>query len=140
MNEERILAIDYGKKRIGLAITDPLKMFAYPFDTLPNDPAVIERLKKIIDEKNVVKVIMGDPVREDGKVSVMKEEIDKFKKLLEKNSGIDIELVDERYTSELAKRRIFETVSSRKKRRDKSLVDKNAAAIMLEDYLKENQY
>ena len=137
MKEERILAIDYGKKRVGLAITDPLKMFAYPFDTFINDKNLLTKLIDIIKEKNVVKVIVGDPVKESGEESVIAKEIRKFIESLSKKIDIPIELVDERYTSELAKQRIIETVPSKKKRRDKSLVDKNAAAIMLEDYLKE---
>ena len=63
MNEERILAIDYGTKRIGLAITDPLKIFAYPLITLPNDSKFIMQLKKIIAEYHVVKIILGYPLK-----------------------------------------------------------------------------
>ena len=137
MTENRILAIDYGKKRVGLAITDPLNIFAYPYDTIQNDHYLIKTLAGIISEMNVAKIIIGDPVREDGKESVIKKDIDKFVKELSKLVNIDIIFVDERYTSELAKQRIIESVPSKKKRRDKSLLDKNAAAIMLEDYLRE---
>ena len=62
----------------------------------------------------------------------------KFVEELAKKVSIDIEFVDERYTSELAKQRIIQSVPSKKKRRDKGLIDKNAAAIMLEDYMREN--
>lgn len=136
MNEERILAIDYGAKRIGLAVTDPLKMFAIPFDTIPNDKYTFDKLKQIVNEKNVVKIILGNPVKENGEDSLISKDIRKFKSELEKKINLTIELVDERYSSEIASKRILESVPSKKKRRDKSLIDKNAAAVILEDYLK----
>jgi putative Holliday junction resolvase len=136
VNEERILAIDYGAKRIGLAVTDPLKMFAIPFDTIPNDKYTFDKLKQIVNEKNVVKIILGNPVKENGGDSLISKDIRKFKSELEKKINLTIELVDERYSSEIASKRILESVPSKKKRRDKSLIDKNAAAVILEDYLK----
>ena len=136
MKEERILAIDYGEKRVGLAITDPLKLFAYPLDTFQNDSNLIKKIEEIIKEKNVLTIILGEPVKESGEESRIAEKIRKFREQLSTTTGLDVQLVDERYTSELAKQRIIETVKSKKKRRDKALVDKNAAAIMLEDYLK----
>ncbi len=136
MKEERILAIDYGKKRIGLAFTDPLKMFAIPFSTIQNNSGAIEYLLSLIKEKNVNEIVLGNPVKESGEDSTLSKEIRNFKEKLEAQSGIKIFLVDERYSSEIAYKRIIETVPSKKKRRNKSLIDKNAAAIILEDYLK----
>lgn len=133
--EERILAIDFGTKRIGLALTDPLKMFAIPFQTIPNDAKTLHFISNLIKEKNVVKVILGNPVSEDGNDSKLTSLIIKFKNELELKSGLQIEMFDERYSSAIASQRILETVSSKKKRRDKSLIDKNAAAVILEDYL-----
>lgn len=135
MEEERILAIDFGTKRIGLAITDPLKMFAIPFDTLPNNISTITAIVKIINEKNVKQIILGYPVKESGQETSISPLINKFKKELENKTGIQIQLVDERYSSDIASKRILESVKSKKKRRDKSLIDKNAAAVILEDYL-----
>ncbi|KUG24920.1 putative holliday junction resolvase yggf [hydrocarbon metagenome] len=135
MKEERILAIDYGTKRIGLAITDPLKIFAIPFDTLPNDNSTIPAIIKVINEKNVNQIILGYPVKESGEESSISWLIIKFKKELESKSGIEIQLVDERYSSDIASQKILESVKSKKKRRDKSLIDKSAAAVILEEYL-----
>lgn len=135
MKEERILAIDFGTKRIGLAITDPLKIFAIPFDTLPNDNSTIPSIIKVINEKNVNQIILGYPVKESGEESSISGLIIKFKKELESKSGIEIQLVDERYSSDIASQKILESVKSKKKRRDKSLIDKSAAAVMLEEYL-----
>ena len=135
MNEERILGIDYGTKRIGLAVTDPLNIFAYPLITLPNDLKFIEQLKKIIDEYHVVKIILGYPLKESGDESASSQSVLKFKSELENKISLPVELIDERYSSSIAQERIIQSVSSKKKRRDKSLLDKNAAAVILEDYL-----
>lgn len=135
MNEERILAIDFGTKRIGLAVTDPLNIFAYPLITLSNDSKFIERLKKIIEEYHVVKIILGYPLKESGNESTSSLSVLKFKTELENKIDLQIELIDERYSSSIARERIIQSVVSKKKRRDKSLLDKNAAAVILEDYL-----
>ncbi|OGV25104.1 MAG: hypothetical protein A3J84_07995 [Ignavibacteria bacterium RIFOXYA2_FULL_37_17] len=135
MNEERVLGIDYGTKRIGLAVTDPLNIFAYPLITLPNDSKFIDQLKKIIDDYHVAKIILGYPLKESGDESASSQSVLKFKEELENKIGLPVELIDERYSSSIAQERIIQSVSSKKKRRDKSLLDKNAAAVILEDYL-----
>ncbi len=137
-NEARILAIDYGEKRIGLAITDPLNIFAYPLITIENNKNFWKELEKIIKNYNVKKIILGNPIKESGAESSIFKLIKKFKEELEKKCQLPVELVDERYSSVIAKRRIIESVPSRKKRREKGLLDKNSAAVLLEDYLKEN--
>ncbi|MBX3007706.1 MAG: Holliday junction resolvase RuvX [Melioribacteraceae bacterium] len=136
MIEERILAIDFGEKRIGIAITDPLKIFAYPLTTLNNDSKLMDALKEIINKYSVTKIILGIPLREDGSETVISRKVMNFKLDVEMEFNIDIELVDERYSSSIAKDRIIESVVSKKKRRDKSLLDKNAAAVILEDWLR----
>ncbi len=83
-NISRILAIDYGEKRIGLALSDPMMTFAYAFQTLNNDPNLLNNLKKIISEKNIEKIVLGLPYQDDGKLSSNGKEILKFKEKLEK--------------------------------------------------------
>jgi putative Holliday junction resolvase len=136
LKEERILAIDFGEKRIGIAVTDPMNIFAYPLITLQNDNSFLTRLKNIIDEYNVVKVLIGNPIRESGGESSIFKLIIEMKEKIENKFCLPVELIDERYSSEIARQRILETVVSKKKRRDKSLLDKNSAAVILEDYLK----
>jgi len=137
LNLKRILAIDYGKKRIGLALTDPLLTFAYPFETIQNNKSVLVQLKKIIEEKNIIKIILGYPSREDGKVSRLIPEINNFKDKLFKNFKIEVVLWDEMYTSKMAEKIVVDSYKKKKKkkRKDKGLVDRNAAAIMLQEYL-----
>lgn len=136
MEEARILAIDYGEKRIGLAITDPLNIFAYPLTTLQNDKDFFKNLKSILDQYRVVKILIGNPIKEDGSIPKLFVKIEELKNEIEQKFSISVLLVDERYSSEIAKQRVIESVKSKKKRKDKSLLDKNAAAVILEDYMK----
>lgn len=135
----RILAIDYGAKRVGLAITDPLRMFAYPLVTINRDKNFWNNLEQVFKDYNIETIVLGYPLKEDGTRSSSTELIERFKKELEKKKSIKIILVDERYSSSIAKERILESVPSRKKRRDKKLVDMNAAAVFLQDYLEMNE-
>ena len=133
--EERILAIDFGTKRIGIAVTDPLMMFAYPLTTLNNDPNLWEKLRKIFDEYKIKIIVLGYPLKESGAETHATQPVIEFSERLSKLTNIPIVPVDERYSSQIAQQRIIETVNSKKKRRDKSLLDKNAACVILEDYL-----
>ena len=135
-NSERILAIDYGEKRIGIAITDPLKMFSIPLATLYNNSTLWPELKKIISSYNIVYVVIGYPYKEDGSKTDIIKSIEKFAEEFKKKFKLSFEFIDERYSSAIAWEQIVKSVPSRKKRRDKALIDRNAAAVILEDYLK----
>ncbi|HED37576.1 MAG TPA: Holliday junction resolvase RuvX [Ignavibacteria bacterium] len=134
-NLKRILAIDYGTKRIGIALTDPLITFSYPFKTILNDGNLQKEFSKIISEKNVDRIILGFPVMENGQASNITKLVLKFKKKLEKWFNLQVILQDENYTSEMAKQVILQSVTKKSKRRDKGLIDQNSAAIILQDYL-----
>lgn len=136
IKEKRILALDFGEVRIGLAITDPLNLFAYPLKTISNDENTLQELDKIIKENNVVKIVLGNPLKENGTESKISTLVRKFKAKLESKFLLEVELVDERYSSEIARQNIIQTVVSTKKRRDKSLLDMNAAYVLLQDYLR----
>jgi putative Holliday junction resolvase len=138
LEQKRILSIDYGIKRVGLAITDPLRIFAYPLTTIQNDNHFWNNLNKILDEYEIELILLGYPLKEDGSKSSSTKLVENFKIELEKRYNYSITLCDERYSSDIARQRILGAVASKKKRRDKSLVDKNAAAIILEDYMREN--
>ncbi len=77
-NSERILAIDYGEKRIGIAISDPLKMFAIPLLTINNTSKFWIELKKTISQYNIVHVVIGYPYKDDGSKSSIANQIEKF--------------------------------------------------------------
>jgi putative Holliday junction resolvase len=133
MKEQRILSIDYGKKRIGIALSDPLLTFAYSFKTLINDNKLWKNIDKIINEKKVVKVILGLPNEEKNKPLVT--EISNFKKEIERKFKLEVITWDEEFTSAIAQERIIESVTKKKKRRDKGLIDSNSAAVILQEYL-----
>jgi putative Holliday junction resolvase len=137
MDINRILAIDYGQKRVGLALSDPLRIFAYPFKTLINDANFLNTLTSILTENSVSIILLGYPLKENGERSSSTVLVEKFMDELKNITSLPIILRDERYTSEMAKTRIIESVPGRKKRRDKGLVDRNAASILLQEYLEE---
>ena len=137
---KRYLAIDYGEKRVGIAITDPLKMFAYPLVTIKNDKNFWSELNKIFAEYEIEIIVLGYPLKENGEHSKSTEMVEKFYDKLVKKTSIVIEYFDERYSSMIAKEKILQSVSSRKKRRDKSLIDKNAAAVILNDFMQSKNY
>lgn len=138
-NSERILAIDFGIKRIGIAISDPLRMFPIPLKTISNDNKKWVEFTKIFNEYNVSLIVLGNPLKEDGSKSTISDKVEEFTKDFNKRFRIKIILVDERYSSAIAMDHILESVPSKKKRRNKALIDMNAAAVILEDYLKSKQ-
>jgi len=131
----RILGIDFGLKRVGLALSDPLRIFAYPFKTLNNDQNFWKELSKIILEKNIEKIVLGYPVKDSGIKSEIAQRIEKFSEDLGKKFKVQVIFWDERYTSVMAQEKILESVPKKSKRRDKGLLDQNSAAIILQEYI-----
>lgn len=130
----RILSVDLGKIRVGLALSDPMKMFASPYKQLlfTNQANLIEDICTIVSEKNVEKVIIGFPVREDGKEG---EGCDDARQLLHalQKKNIDARLWDERYSSKIAKGILRESGIKTKNFKDK--LDAVAASVLLDNYL-----
>lgn len=138
MNEDnftRIMSLDFGLKRIGIALSDPFKKFASPFTTILNDENVFENLKNIIEEKSVEKIVLGLPEDSPNSAKSVLMDVLKFKSELEKRFGLEIILWNETHTSKIAERRIIESVKSKKKRQEKGLIDMHSAAIILSEYL-----
>jgi len=132
---QRVLAIDYGSKRIGLALSDPLLIFSYSYKTILNDDKLWQNLDQVIKEKEIVKIILGMPYQENGNLSSNAPMILKFKEALSKRYSLDVIEWDESQTSERAKEIIIRNVAGKKKRRDKGLIDRGSASIMLQEYL-----
>lgn len=131
----RILGIDYGTKRTGVAITDPLQIFASPLETV-NTHQFGEFLKRYLNTEKVEAFVIGYPVTMNNEPSESVKYIDPFIKKLEKTyPGIPVHRVDERFTSEMAFRSMIEGGVTKKDRRDKSMVDKISAAIILQSFL-----
>jgi putative Holliday junction resolvase len=135
----RILSIDYGKKRIGLSISDPTNIFAITLEAVENSKNAIRKILSLVKTENIKTILVGYPLNMDGTISNLCNEVDNFIAELDKQSQIKIIRRDERLTSRIAKSKIIEAIGSKKKRKDKSLVDKFSAATILQDYLNEQK-
>ncbi|MBS1773604.1 MAG: Holliday junction resolvase RuvX [Bacteroidetes bacterium] len=131
----RILAIDYGKKRTGLAVTDPLQIIATALDTIDSE-SVIYYLKQYFAKEEVEKVIIGYPLNFDETPTDATPLVEKFIRNFEKVfPSLPIIKQDERLTSKMASQAISQMGLNKKNREDKGLVDKVSAVIMLQEYL-----
>ena len=131
----RLVGIDVGTKRIGIAQTDLLKTFASPVGTFPPDQ-VFQQLKKIAEQATIDAFIVGWPLGTDGKEGKSTERVQQFINRLKKLiPNIPVHKVDERYTSTQAMDVMIQAGVSKKKRREKERVDRIAAALILERYL-----
>ncbi len=131
----RIVAVDYGTKRVGLAVSDPLKLFAQPLDTCAPEE-VVDRVAAIYDQLGIGAIVVGWPLRPDGDETTAKSMVQPFIDRLQRRFR-DVEIVkwDERYSSERAKEALYEAGVSRKARRSKNRVNAAAAAVILQEYL-----
>jgi putative holliday junction resolvase len=131
----RILAIDYGMKRTGLAVTDELQIIASGLTTIPSETA-IAFLKEYFAKENVAKVLIGEPKQMNGQPSESTPIIEKFvTRFKTAFPEMKIERVDERFTSKMAFQTMIDSGLSKKQRQNKGLVDEIAATILLQDYL-----
>ncbi|MEJ5304357.1 MAG: Holliday junction resolvase RuvX [Ignavibacteria bacterium] len=133
----RVLGIDYGSKRIGLALSDPTNTLASPLPTIQNDAKAIEKIVDIISKNSVSKIVIGYPLNMNGTKSEICNKVDMFVSKLSRKTNCEIIKRDERLTSYIAQQQILESVKSKKKRQDKSLVDQFSARIILQEYLDE---
>ena len=133
---DRIIGIDYGKARTGLAVSDPLGIFASGLETLPS-AKIIDYLKKYdASGERITRFVLGYPLNLNGAPAQTAPEVDVFiKKLQEAFPEIPISLEDERFTSVLAHRAMIDGGMKCSRRRDKAEVDKISAAIILQSYL-----
>ena len=132
----RILGIDYGKARTGLAISDPTGAFAFELEMLPGgEGPLIERVRALMADYSLERAVMGFPRRTDGRGSDWADECERVAGRIRAECGLEVILRDERYTSVLAGQMLNETGARRQKR--KSRLDTLSAAILLQDYLDE---
>lgn len=132
----RIIAIDLGTKRTGLAVTDSLKMLANPLETIPTD-TLVDYLKNYFVKEEVDTIVLGYPIRLNGQDNEMTPRVLKLKENLTKVfPDKKIELVDERFTSKMAMQSMITMGSKKKDRKEKAgNLDKVSAAIILQSYL-----
>lgn len=136
----RILAFDYGTKRIGIAVTDPLQIIATGLDTIhPKD--IIEYLKKYLDQEQVELFVVGEPLQMNGTPSQSAPHIKGFITILKKHfPDIPVERIDERFTSKMASAVVAQSGFKRSDRRDKARLDTISATIILQTYLEKRSF
>lgn len=136
----RILAIDYGTKRCGLAVTDPLQITVNGLETVHADE-LLGYLQGYLGREPVETIVVGEPLHPDGQPAQIHHLVvglvRKLKKLFPE---VEVVLHDERFTSEDAKQVIRQSGARQKKRRDKALVDKVSATLILKDYMEAHRW
>jgi len=131
----RVLSIDYGKKRTGVAVTDPLQIIAGGLVTVATSE-LYDFLVAYIAKEEVERIVIGKPMQTNGKESENLGRVEQFCNRWRKNQSIPIEYYDERYTSVLAHRTMIEAGLKKKDRANKELVDEISATIILQDWMR----
>lgn len=135
----RILAIDYGRKKSGIAVTDPLQIVANGLDTVPSH-TLIDFLEKYFASEDVALIVLGYPKQVSGEESESMKYIKPFyNRLRNKFPHLNVEWVDERFTSKIAFQAMIDGGLKKKARQDKALVDKISATIILQTYLEQKR-
>ena len=132
---DRITGIDYGRKRVGVATSDPLGIFASALETV-HSAKIIEYLKNYAQKERIVRFVVGYPINMDGAPSEAAKDVDVFLKQLAKAfPEVPVTLEDERFTSVLAHRAMIDGGMKKHDRMKKESVDKISAAIILQSYI-----
>ncbi len=132
---DRTIGIDYGRARVGIAVSDPLGIFASPVETVQT-AKIIDYLQKYAASQTIVGFVVGYPMNLDGRPSEATQDVDVFlKQLARKFPDVPVTLEDERFTTVLAHRAMIDGGMKKSRRRDKMSCDKISAAIILQGYL-----
>ena len=131
----KLLAFDYGLKRCGVAVTDELQIIASGLETVASSD-IFKWLENYLKTENIEGFVVGLPLQMNGKPSESTEIIEKFvSKLKFKNPSIPVHRIDERFTSKIAFNSMIDSGLSKKKRRNKALVDEISATLILQNYM-----
>ncbi|GAB4289550.1 MAG: Holliday junction resolvase RuvX [Marinilabiliales bacterium] len=131
----RVIAIDYGTKRTGIAVTDPMKIIAHALDTIDTKD-IFNFLNDYLQNENVETIVVGFPLNLQGKETNATQHVKGFVRKLKKSfPGINIEITDERYSSKLALQAMITAGVKKSQRKDKKNLDKISATIILQNYL-----
>lgn len=131
----RVLGIDYGTRRIGLAVSDPLRVVAGGVSAIPHDEHLMERLTEIVHELHPVLIVVGMPFAPDGGKGSMAKEVERFIEELKTRLSLPIEVWDESSSSVKAQEVFRATGMRRHQRRERGRVDTMAARILLQEFL-----
>ena len=132
---KRIVGIDYGRKRVGVAVSDPLGIFASPLETVPAGN-ILQFIKNYTQKETITRFVVGYPMNLNNQPSEAAKDVDQFLNMLRKQfPEIPVNLVDERFTSKMAMRTLIDGGMKKMDRREKGNIDKVSAAIILQSYL-----
>jgi len=132
MTEERIMGIDYGSVRIGIAISDPTKTLATPLITLENNRKAVSTIRKLVEERSVSTLVIGYPLNLKGQRGIAVDKVDEFIKRF-RNCDLEIIRWDERFSTVSAMELLHQ--AGVKPYKDKARIDRSAAAVILQEYL-----
>ncbi len=138
--EKRILGIDYGKVRIGLAVSDPLRIIARGLPTLPNNEKVVENILIITQEYSVEIIVVGMPLTLKGEKGTIAKEVENFIQKIKNKTSLEVIEYDERFTSKIAEQTIINLGVNKKKRQQKEKIDELAAVILLQNFLDQTKH
>ena len=132
---KRIVGIDYGRKRVGVAVSDPLGIFASPMETVPAGN-ILQFIKNYTQKETITRFVVGYPMNLNNQPSEAAKDVDQFLNMLRKQfPEIPVNLMDERFTSKMAMRTLIDGGMKKMDRREKGNIDKVSAAIILQSYL-----
>ena len=135
----KYLGIDFGIKKSGVSISDSNKLISFPLETIETKN-LLDYIKQISIDENIEIVVIGKPLRLNNEIHDLEEEIVKFIKSLKNYlPNIQVERIDERFTSKISKQIIINSGVGKKNRRDKLIIDKISASLILESYLIQNK-
>src|SRR6185369_6465933 len=131
----RILGLDYGSVRIGIAVSDPLLIIARGLGVIENTPRAVSKIGEAVAEYSAGKIVIGMPFNLKGEVAMKAQEVGRFIEILRSTLSIEVIPWDERFTSKQAQRTLIDMGVKKKKRQEKGLIDAMAAALILQSYL-----
>lgn len=131
----RILGIDYGTKRIGIAVSDPLNIIARSLGVIPNDTKAMMTIAGYVRAYSASLVVVGMPYTLKGEISHSGNEVLEFVRKLKEAVGVEVEVIDERFTSRIAQKTMIMMGTTKKQRRQKHRIDELASALILQSYL-----
>ena len=131
----KYVGIDFGIKKSGVSISDSNKLISFPLETIETKN-LLDYIKEISNDENIEIVVIGKPLKLNNEIHDLEEKVVKFiKSLKNHHPNIQVERIDERFTSKISKQIIIQSGLGKKNRRDKSIIDKISASLILESYL-----
>jgi putative Holliday junction resolvase len=136
----RVMGIDYGSKRVGIAVSDPLRIITRGLGALDNTPGLAAMIAARVKEEEVVLIVVGMPFAPDGGLGAKGEEVGRFIETLRAQIPVRVEMWDESFTSVEARQAFIDGGMKKRKRREKGRVDEMAARLLLQEYMESTNH